>query len=562
MPMVVSHLERSDSATSGKGPGEIPAVPNRATRPNGRSDPFRWLAILTALLWPIVEVVRIIGEPVHEVVFGDYALFELAARRAWQLNQLLGPDAAPGFNHPGPAMFYLLAPAVRLLSPGPGLYLGALLINAAALLATAVFVGRRTNARVALWTAGVLNLFCLSVGVNTLRQPWNPYLLIVPMLLFVVLWAAAVTQVAGAWLWAAVVGSYEIQTHVTTALFVTFMVLIGGLWSLAVMARRTSPRHPRGWWYRPARMIGLLALVLIWLPSTIELVVDHPNNWQQTWAWLHHGHSVGIAVHTSLGIVLRSIAAFPLQHHVWTNPLPPNGVEEVAGWLILAAGAALIGWLWRRRQWFAVALGSASILSVPLATITVSHATGDEYAFLTGWLAFVPYVLLLALGVGLFTAAWRPPEDGPKATATWSRKATAWTAVAALACASIAVVSDLREESVATVNRIAAQTSSFIPDAEAQLKLGDRWVGFLIVSASDEEVAAGVVLELQRRGYHTLVDPRFRYVFGKQITVWHHPTQVIFTFYLANNLVAAKAAPGRIVSSAGGTVMTAWRPDG
>lgn len=518
------------------------------------------------LLWPAVEVIRILAQPVHEVVFGDYALFELAARRAWHLDQLLGPDSPVGFYHPGPAMFYLLAPAVRLLEPGPGLYLGALLVNTAALLATIIFVKRQWGLPVALWAAAVLNLFCLAVGLNTLRQPSNPLLLVVPMLLFVMLWAGAMTRVPGATMWAAVIGSFEVQTHITAAPFVTAMLLVAVVWQLAGMARRASPRLPAQWWRRPARFTGIAAFALIWLPGTIELFADNPNNWDLMWRYLHHGHNPGIAVHTSLGIVLRSIAITPFSHRIWTNPLPPSTSEELAGWLIIAAGVALIYWLARRRQWPGVALATASVLAIPLATITVSHAGGDNYAFLTAWTTFVPADLLLALGVGLLTPIRRapmPPHQTTPATPTsWARNATAWLAIGAMVCAGVAAISDLREPSLRTINRAYARENTFVSDAEAHLKPGDHWVGFLIVSGPDYPLVAGVVLEVQRLGYHTFVDPRFSYAFGRQITNWNHAVQVVFCFYQANDPIAARNTPGTIVTDEGGKVMTAWRPYG
>jgi len=554
--MALSVVDSVDGETEAQ--ASAAAVPEGATVA-ARFDRLGWLAVLTTMLWPLVETIRILAQPVHEVVFGDYALFELSARRAWHLDQLLGPNAAAGFNHPGPAMFYLLAPAVRLLEPGPGLYFGALLINAAALLAVVVVMWRLAGSRVALWTACALNLFCLAVGLDVLRQPSNPMLLVIPMALFVVLWAGSVTRVPGAWLWAAVVGSYEIQTHITAGLFVTIMVLAGGAAGLVAFLRRPSPRLPNRWWLRPARVTGVVALALIWLPSTVELFVDHPNNWNATWHWLHHGHNPGIAVGTSLGVVVRAIAIFPFQHHVWTAALPYNRAEQIAGWLIIAAGLLLIGWLVARRLWFAFALAIAAILAVPVATITVSHAGGDNFAFLTGWVSFVPYLLLLALGVGLLTPATVSPPRPQVRGLVAVQVGVAWLAIAAVTCASVAAVADLSSTSLASINRAYARDSTFVAAARAQLRPGDHWVGVLIVSGADWEFAAGVVLELERLGYHTFVDPRDAFLFGKQMTTWNHSVQEVFTFYSAYNIQAARNDIGTLVSASSGTAMTAVR---
>lgn len=54
------------------------------------------------------------------------------------------------------------------------------------------------------------------------------------------------------------------------------------------------------------------------------------------------------------------------------------------------AAALLVGWLVRRRRGFAAALACAPLLAVPLAVVTVHRAGDADYAYVTGWLAFVP----------------------------------------------------------------------------------------------------------------------------------------------------------------------------
>jgi len=221
-----------------------------------RRDLTGWLAVAVVLVWPVVEAIRMLAQPFHQVQGSDYAYFELAARRAWHFVQLVGPQSTHDFHQPGPAMYYLLAPAVHLLEPGPGMNLGAVMINGAALVAVVTFVGRRAGNRVALWTASVLALFCVAVTVGTLREPWNSLLIIVPMFLFVVLSAGAMTGTPGAWLWAAVVGSFVLQTFAAPILVVIVMLGVAGAWSLAMATRREQLVPPR-WWRQTARVSGL-----------------------------------------------------------------------------------------------------------------------------------------------------------------------------------------------------------------------------------------------------------------------------------------------------------------
>ena len=194
----------------------------------------------------LAEAGRILAQRPHVVLYGDQALLELGARRAMHLDQLVGPYSRGGFHHPGPAVFYVLAPFVRLLEPaGPGLYLGAAVLNAACLVAAVAVIWRRVGPLAALWAAAAIDLFCLCLGVGTLREPWNPYLIVAPMVLFVVLWAAGWTGSRDAAVWAFVIGSYLIQTEIATAAVV--LVLCAGLAFLRL--RRASPATPahRAW---------------------------------------------------------------------------------------------------------------------------------------------------------------------------------------------------------------------------------------------------------------------------------------------------------------------------
>ncbi|HEY2429607.1 MAG TPA: hypothetical protein VGI06_11805, partial [Acidimicrobiales bacterium] len=121
-----------------------------------------WVAVLAVAMSPAVEATRILVERPHVVLYGDQALLELGARRAAHLDQLVGPYSRTGFHHPGPIVFYLLAPFVRILGTGgSGLYLGAVAINGAALVATVAVLWRRLGPVAATWSAAAIDLFCV-----------------------------------------------------------------------------------------------------------------------------------------------------------------------------------------------------------------------------------------------------------------------------------------------------------------------------------------------------------------------------------------------------------------
>jgi hypothetical protein len=127
--------------------------------------------------------------------FGDEAVLDSAVRHVG--HQLVGPYSRFGFHEPGPAYFYLQAPFSRL--PGSSaatLFFGAFCINAAAALGCVLVARRFLGEAAARWSAVVVGalLICLA---PELADPWNPYVLALPVLFAIVLavmWAPPVVD--------------------------------------------------------------------------------------------------------------------------------------------------------------------------------------------------------------------------------------------------------------------------------------------------------------------------------------------------------------------------------
>jgi hypothetical protein len=360
----------------------------------------------------LAEAGRILAERPHVVMYGDQALLELGARRSIHLDQLVGPYSRSGFHHPGPAVFYLLAPFVRLLEPtGPGLYLGAVVLNAAALVATVAVIWRRVGPVAALWAAAAIDVFCLCLGVGTLREPWNPYLVVVPMVLFVVLWAAGWTGSSAAAVWTFVVGSYLMQTEIATAAVVLVMSV-----SLALRLGRRRWRRdrlePKDRW-GPAGVTGIVLLIAMWIPVVVELFRDRPNNLQVLWDFFSKGHP-GPPVGDALRISADALTVLPFGNHDYVLALHRNPVE-VAGFAVLLVTGLVVAVAlgWRRRQAMSLALAASAVVGTLVGAASLAHADGPVYLYFALWLAYVPLAGLLALGVAMFgrAAAETPREQ-------------------------------------------------------------------------------------------------------------------------------------------------------
>jgi len=516
-----------------------------------------WLAIAAVAAFPTAEGVRTRVQHPHVALYGDQALLDLGARRAARLEQLVGPYSRSGFHHPGPAVFYLLAPFVRVLGPGgAGMYLGAVVINGAALIAAVAVLWRRLGPLAAVWAAAAIDVFCLCMGVGTLREPWNPYLVVAPMIAFVVLWSAGVTGSLVAAMWALVVGSYEVQTHIATAPLVLAMATV-----LVVIRVRHRPPGPHRRW-APAGVLGAAALVLLWIPPVIDLVRDRPNNAQLLWDFFTSGPpttSLGQALH----IAADAVTIMPFGNHDYVLALH-RGAPAIA--VSTAVGvAALMVAVWdgrRRREPMSTALASAAGLGFVIGGASLTHADGPVYLYFVVWLAFVPLSIVLALGAALVGGS---AQDRRVRT----RAAVTAVCVVVLVAAALTVRSDLRMGPVSTTTgsgpwppgnagtlqgrqRTIRNTTALTQAAESVLRRGDRWVALTIESGAVWPYAAGMVLGLDERGVQSTVGPaEWSLYFGHE-RLPGHPVAVVFRLYATD----AGASSGTVIADLDGALLT------
>lgn len=502
-------------------------------------------------------------------------MLELATRRAWHLDQLVGPYSRYGFHHPGPAMFYLAAPFVRLLEPsGPGMYLASVAINGAAMVAIVAYVWRRLSPLCALVAAALVDLFAWAVSPEVLRYPWNPYLVVMAILLLVVLAAGAVAEATpGAWLWPAVIGSYCVQTHVSTLLYVVVVVAATGVYAVA-RAIRTG-RWARGeeawwrggrWWRSPARGIGVVCLVLIWVPPVVELFAHSPNNLSAMWDFFNSTHAT-IPLSVARMAVAKAITVFPYGNQAVHNgqALFRPGWQLIAfdlGMVIVVVATVVVGW--RRRNRFSLALTVAAVLGPIVGTFALIGGSNDLYSYLTLWLAFVPVAAVLALAVTLLTPPVRIGAHAPApATETPTERrrpvgAVMWGGVAvAVISAGLLLQQGARlrpaDQVVSQPNLNGQVMASTVM---RMLSPSDRWVGFTVLTTDAWPDLASAVLTLDRRGINSTVAPDAMLLYFGRERAAGRPVAARFEVYQTNDPEAAAQARGRVVARTGIDVLT------
>jgi hypothetical protein len=201
--------------------------------------------------------------PFREV--SDGAILEICTLEAIRGTQLLGPYSRFGWHHPGPLYFYLLAPwywMSRLHTTG--VQAGALVINLAAMW----LIVRTTFAAASLPTAIAVSSFSAWYAFRAddiMASAWNPHVIVMPLLAFIVLAAAMAADARRSHLlYLVAVGTFLAQTHVAMVPIVAVLGL-PAVW--------TGRRLSRATW---ALAVGLK--LFLWVPPLVEQVSHRPGN--------------------------------------------------------------------------------------------------------------------------------------------------------------------------------------------------------------------------------------------------------------------------------------------
>lgn len=529
----------------------LPAAPRRGS--------WVGMAALVAVVAPAaIEVLAILVGGHGVTLYGDQALIAIASQRAAHFQQLLGPYSRTGFHHPGPIVFYLLAPFVALApSVSAGLYVGAAAINLAALAGTVGVVWRRAGAPAALWTAAALDLFTACLGPGTLREPWNPYLVIMPMVLFLVLWAVACSGGAGYGVWALVIGSYEVQTHIATAPVIASLVLV-----MAVRRRAQRPSASAGWVHR--RRVGPGVLVVLWLAPLLELLRDRPNNLSLAWAFLTSSHRLagwGQAARTAASV----LTVVPFGNRDYSLALPRNTPEMVLGLLAIAAVAA---WSWRSARRGARRGGSdlaarlieGGVMAGGVGVVSLAGSDGPVLLYFALWLAAIPVVLLIALGVASLPSSAGTGSVRRAVTGSVMSAAVALTGLSAALALGLPSVDHTvgsgpwpaRDASTLQGrHRTAAVTAELGRAAISALPQGAHALRMTIGSPGVWPYAAGIVLQLEEHGFQVTVSPpSWELYFGP-----NPPSPPATAPQLRLGAVGASGTSGGAAASAGGVTL-------
>lgn len=486
------------------------AVDKPAPRPRWSSERWRLIG-LVALVGLPVAIGMIVAQTWTWYPPSDYGLIELSTRDVGTHTPLVGPFSRFGWNHPGPLLFWTLAPPYRLFGAEPaGLFVGAGSVNLAAIGASATILYRRGRWPLLLLGGLGTALLLRGLGGFFVVDPWNPSVTVLVFLAFVLLvWSLALGayRVAPA---VALAGSFVAQTHLGYVPLVAAL-LVPGVVGLGIWA--AGARHRRGWRASRRRLLlwsGLAVLVgvVCWSGPIAEQLTEEPGNMGQLVDHFRANEEAPAGAGRALEIVARHLAPTG----AWLTGVEPTDVftGNVAGlpavWslpmsalLVVAVVVAV-----RRRDRTVLWLQAVLVTGLVAGTVAIARTTGDTFPYLFNWMR----VLAMLTVVSSLWSFHRALDDHARERL---RRPGAIATVGAIAVLSLVTsVSVLRTglpyaEFSDAVQALAPPTVAAIGDTPVLLKpIGECW----------DEVPTGLLLEVEKQGGTIVVPPELEHRFG------------------------------------------------
>ncbi|HVM52771.1 MAG TPA: hypothetical protein VM262_06200 [Acidimicrobiales bacterium] len=478
----------------------------------------RWLlvALMAILIVPlVVGIVALRRPPWYPVL--DHAMAELRLRDIFSSRTpLIGlPGRIGRFpeqgSHPGPASFYALWPTWRAFGGTPwGMQAGALVLNGIAASAAVLVAFRRGGLRVAVAVTALLAVLMGGYGIETLAEPWNPYL---PLLWWVLVLLSVWSVLDGDLPMlpvAVLAASIAAQTHVPyLGLCLGLAAVAGG--GLVWWWRRTADEHAAA---ATRRSIGRWAVasvalgVLLWSPVVVDQITEDPGNLSMLWDHFtsppqEEGETVGVVEGVRLGLRHLDVTSFLSRQGSSLGSLATSSGD--AGGSILPGLVTLLGWVvaavvaWRHRYTsinrLNVVVGSALLLGV----VSMSRIFGKVWYYLMLWSWGTAALLLLSVGM----TVWRV-VDRERATRAVG---AVLVAISVVSAGLLTVRAAVAEPPAPQLSEVLAEV---VPPTAAAL---DRATTYLITWDDSFYIGSqgmGLLSALDRRGFRVGVTETWR----------------------------------------------------
>ena len=460
----------------------------------------------------------------------DLALVDVRVRNALHFHELLGPYDRYGWQHPGPAYFYLLSLVHRVVGDGGRTeYIGAALINLAACLGAVWVVRRHAGRWPALWTAVIIGLLVLcetsGIPIGVSLSPWNPYIVVFPLILFGVLCAAGATGSWASLIGAGLVGTFTTQTHISTVPIVAVLLVVSSC-SAVIRTRRHSSDLPGR-----RLVVGAAVIALLWLPPVLQEVANKNGNFTRIWHFFttHSGHE---SLTTGLSQVLSTdeyLLGFPHRVEVLPDLSTLHFVVLLGIVLVVGLGSLVLGL--RRNVPLATTLGAASLVGLLVSSYAVARIYGPIFTYEVQWEVAVPVLAVIGVGVAIFGS-----EPGKLMKL-------------ALSIASVALLlgfsTQMTRLSLARVSDSDAAGAWNIVAPHLSRKNEDIYLNYQ--GPSDQyDMLFGLLDQLDARGFRPRVGPQWLHAVGATYVTDHSEPLTIAMFKSQSNIERRAGFVGRI----------------
>ncbi len=366
-----------------------------ATRRNERwwRDPWNVACIVVAIfltalvMWPIIDA----GRAALDLVWrpsGDWAVLNLRVEDVGRHTPLVGPYSRFGWNHPGPLLYWLLAIPYHLFGDKPeALLTAAATLNALTIAAMSLVAWRRGRLALVSCTMAATAVLLHAMGPAMIRNPWNPFTTLLPLVLIALL-AWSVVE-GDAWMWPPLlfVASYELQSHIGYLPILTMIAV-----AIALLAWRRNSFHsllPSGRTQRRF-ILGISFVVLFgcWLPVVVDQVAGTGNLGALTHYFLSPGDSpAGLSSGLHVAADQLRFPAAP-----WLGRTELTGADGallgsgVIGFLLPLLAMAGSAWIaWRTRAFAALRLQTIAVAASLGGVIATSRVIGPVFDWVVRW---------------------------------------------------------------------------------------------------------------------------------------------------------------------------------
>ena len=466
-------------------------------------------ALTLLLLFGVLALIGVAAMGPPKVPEGDMAVLESYSIRAARGELLVGPYSRYFWNHPGPLYFYLLAPFHALAGyRSEALWAGALTINLAALGVVFWVAVRKGGSLLGVSIAALSGFFLWRISAM-LTSPWNPHVLVLPMMALAIVSAAMSVGSLALLPAVALLATFVGQTHV--GLVPVALAIAGAATLAAIVFENRAHSVDRRRVLRIANATAWLLLILWMLPLAEELDTAK-GNLSRLWEFFFVEERTGQEISTAFMTWSEMISGVlsPWLRLGWGGELKVSGRVwlRYAAVLQLVALAGIAVYNGRKGERFSAALAGLLFLAWLVAGWSVTRiedAIMDHAVFWITGLGVLGTAVIASTVLGL-TPLRRWLSDriaGGVCLAIWI-----W-------CVTMGIQHlNARVERASDPSGNERRAQYFVHEVEEYLRRNPRLKPLIRIDQETWPVAAGAIVQLQKDNIPFAVERPWLFMFS------------------------------------------------